>query len=251
MKQLILSYFDASCPSRDSLHYYPALDSTNRKAKELALQGAPHGSLVIAGSQSQGRGRLGREFCSPEGNLYFTMILRPECDPTELMHLTCWAAVAACNAVEAVIGIRPRVKWINDLVHEGKKLGGILTELVFENGIAKYAIVGVGINCLHIPQPVADMATSLSAMTGKSVSPAPVAAALAKAMMDLDYRTMPEAYKQDCLTIGQRVKRMDTGDTGTALDVTDRGALVVDMDDGSRQTIASGEVSVRGLYGYI
>lgn len=247
----ILSYIDTDCPYRGSLHWYNTLDSTNRKAKELALAGAPHGSVVIAGSQSAGRGRMGRSFCSPEGNLYFSMILRPECEPEKLMHLTCWAAVAACDAVEAVVGIRPRVKWINDLVYGKKKLGGILTEMVLQQDAAPCAIIGIGINCLHVPREVADMATSLTEMAQRPISPAPMAAALAKALWASDYLHMPPRYRDDCMTIGQPVKRMDNGQTGTALDVTDEGALVIAMDDGTVQRVFSGEVSVRGLYGYV
>ena len=130
MKEHILSYLPKGHPWAEHVHYYPITDSTNIRAKELAIQGAPNGTVCIAGSQSGGKGRMGRSFHSPEGSgLYFSLILRPNCKPQELMHLTCAVAVAACDAVETLCGSRPQVKWINDLVAGNKKLGGILTEL--------------------------------------------------------------------------------------------------------------------------
>ena len=123
------------------------LPSTNDLAKELARQGAPEGTTVIARRQTAGRGRLGRSFHSPEGTgLYMSVVLRPHCAPQELMHLTCAVAVAACDAVEATARIRPGIKWINDLVTDGKKLGGILTELGFSGkGTVDYAVIGISI----------------------------------------------------------------------------------------------------------
>ena len=132
MKQSILDRLPSDHPWRDLLQVHEALDSTNTHARELARQGAAAGTVIIAQTQSAGRGRLGRSFHSPgDTGLYFSLILRPDCKPEQLMHLTCAAAVAACDAVERSCGLRPGIKWINDLTLEGKKLGGILTELSF------------------------------------------------------------------------------------------------------------------------
>ena len=259
MKDKIISMISTSCPFRGSLHWYDCTDSTNTQAKLLAQQGAPHGTVVIAGSQTQGRGRMGRQFASPQSGLYFSMILRPDCPPTELMHLTCCAGIAACNAVEKVTGIRPGIKWINDLVYQGKKLGGILSELSIDpkTGLTDYAIVGIGINCMEIPEAVADMATSLREITGRPVLPATVAAALTEALWQMDTELLSnrqrlmEIYRRDCITLGKPVKLLGTDIQATAMDVTDQGALTIRLPGGSVQEVSSGEVSVRGLYGYL
>lgn len=255
MKETILSMIDPSCPFRGSLHWYDRTDSTNTQAKRLAKAGAPHGTLVIAGAQTQGRGRMGRQFASPENGLYLSVILRPPYPARELMHLTCCAAVAACDAVEAVTGLRPGIKWINDLVHDQKKLGGILTELSIEpgTGMTEYAIIGIGINCLDVPREVADMATSLTCMTGQPMAPAPVAAALAEALgrMDLSQKAqLLDRYRRDCVTLGREVRLVGTEIRAKALDITDDGGLLICLSDGTIRTVGSGEVSVRGLYGY-
>ena len=186
------------CPWRDTLYWYPSIDSTNVKAKELAQAGAPEGTLVIAGSQSAGKGRMGRSFSSPENmGMYLSVILRPNCKPEQLMHLTCAVAVAACQAVEAAAGIRPEIKWINDLVLNKKKLGGILTELGIDpaTGLVSYAIVGIGINCLQTPKDfpseLQEIATSL-AQAGSPVTPASLAAAVATALWQLDLWEKPQ-----------------------------------------------------------
>ena len=130
------------------LHRFETIDSTNTYLKQLAEAGAEGGTAVIAHSQTGGRGRLGRSFHSPAGSgIYLSYLLRPNCKPEGLMHLTCAVAVAMCDAVEKTTGLRPGIKWTNDLVWQKRKLGGILTELGFENGLVSYAVVGIGINC--------------------------------------------------------------------------------------------------------
>ena len=126
------------------IHRFDTIDSTNNRAKDMAQQGAPHGTVLIARHQTGGRGRLGRSFHSPPGSgIYLSMILRPSCRPDKLMHLTCAAAVAMCDAIQAATGFRPGIKWTNDLVHNRMKPGGILTELSFAStGCLDYVIVG-------------------------------------------------------------------------------------------------------------
>lgn len=253
MKNTLLSYIHADCPFRGSLHWFDSIDSTNTYAKQLAREGAPHGTVVLAGSQSAGRGRMGRTFSSPEGSgAYLSVILRPACKPSQLMHLTCAAAVAACDHLEKLTGIRPGIKWINDLILKGKKLGGILTEMSIDpkTGLVAYAVVGIGVNCTAVPEEVADMATCLGC------SPAPVFAALVEAFWQLDQNlwkkeSVMTRYRKDCVTLGKPIQLMGTGQTGTALDVTDEGSLVVALSDGTQTTVSSGEVSVRGMYGYV
>ena len=127
MKEQILQKIPTECPWRDTLYWYDTIDSTNNRAKELAREGAPHGTVVTSGCQTAGRGRMGRSFHSPEGlGIYLSVILRPNCPPDQLMHLTSCAAVAMCDAVQKVSGLRPGIKWVNDLILNKKKLGGIL-----------------------------------------------------------------------------------------------------------------------------
>lgn len=264
MKEKILSCLTAECPWRDTLHWYPVTDSTNNQAKLLAKQGAPQGTVLIAGNQTAGRGRMGRTFQSPGGQgVYLSVILRPNCAPTELMHLTCAVGAAMVKAVEHTCSIRPQVKWINDLVINGKKLGGILTEMSLANGKADYAVVGIGINCLQkkedFPAEISDMATSLSMVCGKPILPECLAAAMIEALWQMEKSLLTEkhrwmaAYKAHCVTLGKDIQLIRGGQVipGKALDIDDDGGLVVQYADGSIGTVSSGEVSVRGMYGYV
>ena len=262
MKNKILSHLPGDFPWQ--VHWYHSIDSTNTRAKVLARDGAPHGTVLIAGQQTAGRGRMGRSFTSPSGlGLYFSLILRPACRAEELMHLTCAAGIAACHAVEEVTGYRPGIKWINDLVANNKKLGGILTELSVDagTGLVNYAIIGIGINCNHtaddFPAELQDIALSLRTVTGKSVDIAALAAALIQQLKSMDSLLLTdrgaimETYRKNCVTLGRQVKVIgqETREA-TALNIDDEGGLIVRYSDGSIATVSSGEVSVRGLFGY-
>ena len=253
MKEIIM----AECPNRDTLHWFDSIDSTNTRAKELAAQGAPQGSVVIADHQTGGRGRLGRSFSSPAGmGIYLSFVLRPACKPEQLMHLTC--------AAEKCCGIRPGIKWINDLVYAGKKAGGILTELSVDTktGNVDYAVIGIGINCnqteADFPEDIRHMATSLSQVCGKEIDRSSIAIALINALLLLcdtflsQKAQLMARYQKDCITVGKQivVLRGDQRQYGTALSVGDDGSLLVEFSDGVRQSVNSGEVSVRGMYGY-
>ena len=262
MKEKILRNLHAECPWRDTLHWYSLTDSTNTQAKALAAAGAPHGTVLIAGQQTGGRGRMGRTFQSPaNAGVYLSVILRPNCEPAKLMHLTCAAGVAMVEAVEKISGIRPQVKWINDLVVGGKKLGGILTEMSLDKGMVDYAIIGIGINCLQteFPPQIAELATSLSAAAGHDIPPEVLAAAMVEALWRMslvlfrEKARIMEAYKANCITLGKdiQVLRPDSVRSGKAIDLDSDGGLLVEFSDGTRETVASGEVSVRGLYGYV
>ncbi len=258
MKENIVKNLHAACPWVDTLHWHYETESTNTDAKRLARAGAPQGTVILAGRQTGGRGRMGRTFLSPEGTgIYLSLILRPEEKAARLQHLTCAVAVAVCDAIEVSCGFRPRVKWINDLVWKGKKLGGILTELsLAADGSVAYAIVGIGLNVSAVPEGVADMADCLCSAAGKTLDPAKIAAALIEALwrMDLSRKaSLMDRYRADCLTLGREVVllRGDEKLYGKALALTDDGSLTVQLADGTTITAASGEVSVRGMYGYL
>lgn len=264
MYHSIISNLPASHPWREKIHYFESVDSTNLAAKAMAAATAPHGTVLIADRQTAGRGRLGRSFQSPGGmGVYMSVILRPQCRADQLMHLTCATAVAMADALERSTGLRPGIKWTNDLVYGRKKLGGILTELSLNHeGDVVYAIVGIGINCCQnlddFPTEIKDVATSLHLCTGKAIDRAAVAAEmilqLEKMSRNLtDPTFFLSRYREDCITIGQQISLLQGDDVrhGTALDVDDQGALVVSFDDGHVETVNSGEVSVRGMYGYL
>lgn len=265
MKEAILSHLSRDYPWKAELHWFDSIGSTNDHLKALARQGAPHGTAVIAGHQTGGKGRMGRTFESPEGKgVYLSLLLRPSAAPEQLMHLTCAAAVAMCDALEAACGIRPGIKWTNDLVWGKRKLGGILTELgLGAGGAVDYAIIGIGINCSQKDEDfsaeVRSIATSLASVTNLSIDPSAVAAAMLDALVRMDRILLPEKeailrrYRGSCITLGQAVSvvRGTQVRHGTALEVDDSGALVVAFSDGSTEAVNSGEVSVRGMYGYI
>lgn len=262
MKEQILTHLPAECPWGDTLHWFHTITSTNDVAKEMAKNGAPQGTVVIAGQQSGGRGRMGRSFSSPaEKGVYLSVILRPNCPAQKLMTLTCAVGVAMCNAVEQVSGVRPKIKWINDLILENRKLGGILTELCAEQGIVTYAIVGVGINCdqaaQDFPPEIRDMAISLKAATEKTIDRAALAGAMVEALWKME-RTLFSGdfmadYQKDCITLGQTVSvvRGDAVRHGKALTLTQDGGLLVEYPDHTTEIVQSGEVSIRGMYGYL
>lgn len=240
------------------------VDSTNTYAKQLARQGAPHGTVVLADHQTCGRGRLGRNFSSPTGmGVYCSVILRPACPPQALLHLTAMMAEAARRAIVETTGLSPMIKWVNDLILDGKKVCGILTELEATPQKTDFAVVGVGINCCQtgedFPPELREMATSLSQAAGRPVEPAAVAAELIRqitlASEDLLTNAKPwmDAYRSRCITLHREVQiiNSETVRRGYAEDMDESGALLIRFPDGSRESVSSGEVSVRGLYGYL
>ena len=264
MKHEILSNL-GNHPWASLVDYHDCVASTNDIAKSLAKDNAPEGTTVIAAEQTAGRGRMGRSFHAPAGlGLYFSLILRPNCPPEELLHLTCAAAVAACDSVESCAGFRPRIKWTNDLVVNRHKLGGILTELSVSSktGLVEWAVIGIGINCGHraedFPAELQDIATSLLQITGTKYSPGALAAHCIQSFYNLRQKLLTQKaeilnkYRRDCMTLGQKVVllRGEEKRYGTALDLDADGGLLVQFDNGVTETVQSGEISVRGLYGY-
>ena len=265
MEQAILNALSPEYPWRDRVHYLPEVDSTNDQLKILAAQGAPQGTAVITDHQTGGHGRRGRSFLSPPGvGIYLSMLLRPECPPADLMHLTCAVGVAMCDAIEKAAGFRPGIKWTNDLVSDRRKLGGILTELRLDkNGNVDYAIIGIGINCCQreadFPEEIRAVAGSLSMVTGAPVDRARLAAAELEALCEMSAGLISRKseimaqYRKDCITLGQEISlvRGEEVRHGLAQDIDGDGALVVRFPGGHTEAVNSGEVSVRGMYGYV
>ena len=249
-----------------NVQVFEEVGSTNTLLKELGRQGAPAGTVLVADRQTGGRGRLGRTFLSPGGvGVYLSALIRPDCAPTELMHLTCAVAVAMCDAVENAFGFRPGIKWTNDLVVGNKKLGGILTELGLDpkTGRVSYAVLGIGINCGQLPEDfdesIRNMATSARMILSREVSREILIAEMVKSLEAMDKTllrspaAMLDRYRTDCITLGKEVSilRGDEIRHATALDIDAEGGLIVRYDTGETAAVTSGEVSVRGLYGYL
>lgn len=242
-----------------------SVDSTNNEIKRRAAD-APDGLAVLAEQQTGGRGRRGRSFVSPGGQgMYLSVLLRPDCALREIAALTAWTAVAVCEALETLCGITPGIKWPNDIILEGRKLCGILTELEVEaeSGCLRHVVVGIGINVSQgaddFGPEVAPIAISLAQALEQVPRRAELAAAVLTAM-DRLYDAFPAGkadylagYRRRCLTLGRPVQVISARGTreGTAERIDETFSLVVRWKDGTRETVSSGEVSVRGLLGYV
>ncbi len=248
------------------LRCFEELDSTNNYLK--AQPGAPDGTVAIADSQTAGRGRMDRSFQSPRGQgIYLSVLLRPPLPPDRLPPMTALAGVAVCAAVERVCGARPGLKWPNDPVLNGKKLCGILTELSLEaeTGRVQSLVLGIGVNVGQgeedFSPEVREVATSLRQALGRSVSRPQLAAALLEeldrayaALLAGDLPAYLAAYRSRCVNLGKTVRLIPFGggepETAQAVDIDEEFSLVVRGADGKERTVRSGEVSVRGLWGY-
>ena len=232
------------------------VDSTNTRIKQLVAQGAPDGTLYIAAAQSAGRGRKGRAFLSPPGGLYLSMLLRPGCQAEEALSITPSAAVAVCRAVKAVCGLDCGIKWPNDVVLGGKKLCGILTEASTDkNGLFLVLGIGVNVNTEKFPEELQPVAGSVFLHSGKKTEPEDLARELIRGLDELnagwqaDKNAFLEEYRALCVNTGREV--LADGRPAKALGIANDYSLLVEYPDGTKANIAYGEVSVRGLYGYV
>ena len=242
--------------------FFDTIDSTNRAAKELGEKGETGPCAFIADRQTGGRGRRGRSWSSPPGTgIFLSILLSPPLSPSRVPPLTLVAALAVSDAVRDVTGIVPGIKWPNDLTAGGKKLCGILTELSAERDRVRYAVVGLGINVNNdsFPEELKESAVSLKLLTGRAVKRSGLAAAVLKRFEER-YGTFVSAggfsplkadYEALLVNRGRTVRVLDPVSPfrGTAVGITEDGALLVETEEGLR-SVGSGEVSVRGLYGY-
>lgn len=240
---------------------YDSIDSTNEEAKRQALAGAPSGSLFIAEQQTGGKGRLGRSFVSPAGTgIWFSVLLRPGVLPLRVAATTLLAGAAVCGAIREVAGCPAMIKWPNDVVVGTKKMVGILTEMSAEMERVEFVVVGIGINVnsTAFPENLRDKATSIRMEIGKPVRRITllqeVLRRLEKLLKENAVSLTPaflEEYKSCCASLGKLVgfQRDGRQATGTAVDVSPEGELIVRLPDGTLETVFSGEVSVQGFYG--
>ena len=243
-----------------------SVDSTNNYLKRHSGQ-LPHGAALVADRQTGGRGRLGRSFLSPAGKgIYCSLLLRPDVPPAQAVNLTAWVAVAVCDAIEDATGLRPGIKWTNDIIMNGRKVCGILTEMSIEgeSGALQHLITGIGINANQSaedwPEELRDIAGSVAQATGRSVGRGRLAACLLNALERMydswlvgDKAPYLERYRRDCVTLGKPVRLIGPAgeEDAFARAIDEDFALIVTMADGTQRRVTSGEVSVRGLYGYV
>ena len=241
------------------MEYHPSVDSTNRVAKALAYHGAAEGTIVVAEEQDSGKGRLDRKFYSPRGKgIWFSVILRPNFLPHDAPKFTLMAAVAVAEAMER-FNLKAQIKWPNDIMFDGRKLVGILTEITGELARITYIVIGIGINVnisrADFPEELQDVAASLSEMNGEDLSRVEIFRAVLEEFDKLylevkaeGFDKIIERWKKYNVTLGKNVRVISASDgesfTGKAIDLNSDGALVVEAEDGQR-TVYAGDVSIR------
>lgn len=247
-----------------NLVFLNTTDSTNEEAKRQAKAGAPHGTLVVAEVQTSGRGRRGRSWESPKGSgIWISLLLRPEFEPTHASVLTLVAAMAVEEAVRRQTGISASIKWPNDIVADGRKLCGILTEMNTDGNVIQYVIVGIGINAnmSEFPEEISKTATSLKLISGKNINRAELAAQVMRSwehyyeifLKTLDLSELKTEYNERLINRKKEVRVLASQGayTGISKGINEKGELLVELPDGELRAVLSGEVSVRGIYGYV
>ena len=245
------------------IYYYDVTDSTNIRAKELAEEGHPGGTLVVADRQEAGRGRRGRSWDSPSGTgIFMTLLLKPEMNQNHASMLTLVAAMAVARAISKCAGTEALIKWPNDIVIGGKKICGILTEMSAQFDFINHIVIGIGINVHneHFPEEIAETAGSIFLQTGKRIRRAELIEQILEQfehyyaifMETEDLSGLVREYNSILVNMNKSVRVLDPKEPfeGKAMGITKKGELIVDTWE-SRKMVSSGEVSVRGLYGYV
>lgn len=230
--------------------YFESIDSTNTYCKRLLADGKGGEFLVIANNQTAGRGRQGKGFYSPsETGIYFSLVIRPDTSLQNAVTATTAASVAVCKAIEKLTDLKPKIKWVNDVYLNGKKVCGILTEATtdFESGIVDSVIIGIGINISTTKFPgdvegagCLDVDINRSALIAETVNE----------LMNIaggDYASFIEYYRSHSMVIGEKIKFIQNGKTtfATALAIDERGGLEVGLESGEKTVLRSGEITVR------
>lgn len=249
---------------------FESVDSTNTKVKQLAELGEAEGTLVVAEEQTAGKGRRGRGWQSEPGvGIWMTLLLRPKLLPTKVSGLTLLSALALTRGIQEVCGVSAQIKWPNDVVIAKKKICGILTEMSSEENYIHYVVVGIGINAntKEFPEEIKNIASSIYAESGKKVDRCELTARVVSIfceyyrqfIKDQDLSSFIEEYNNVLVSKDQEVRvyygmveetALEDTDVGIARGINKEGALLVETKTQMKE-IVSGEVSVRGLYGYI
>lgn len=240
------------------LNYFSQISSTNDEAKKLAAAGCPEGTLVITEEQIGGRGRLSRGWFSPYAKgVWFSAVLRPPFPPHEAPKCTLMAAVAVNRAIRDISGIPSGIKWPNDILCNGRKLVGILTEMSAEMDAINFVVIGMGTNvnvrAEEFPEELRDIATSLMIESGRKISRMELLVCILKHLEALymearsnGFAKVLEAWRAESLTLGKSVQviGLDKSFAGTAIDIDNDGALMVSTSKGVEKVVA-GDVSIR------
>ena len=237
------------------------VDSTNRYARRLAAEGAAHGTLVIAEEQTEGRGRRGRSWISPAGEgIFMSLIIRPDCQTERVPMLSLQTALAVAQAIRRVTGLDAKIKWPNDIVVSGRKVCGMLLEMDADADGVRSVVAGIGVNVhqMQFPEEIIHTASSLDLLSGRRISRMEIVHAFLTAFEEVDIMAKEndgrfmDTYRAYSATIGQMVQVIAINETytGTALDVTPSGTLIVLDGEGRRREVLAADVSVRGLMGY-
>lgn len=248
----IKSYLKSGYQSND-LFLHPIITSTNEEAKRLVTQGVKHQTVVLAETQSAGRGRLGRPFYSPaQSGIYMTLILHPNLKLESSVLLTTAVSVAICRAIEAVCGVKTQIKWVNDIYLQGKKVGGILTEAItdFESGTVESVMIGIGLNVSTdvFPKELADIATSIKPKIGtRNQLAAEVLNQVFEICEHLESANFLEEYKSRSTILGEDIYFIQNGvkQMGKAIEIDQDGALIVKLPTSTTIRLNSGEVTIR------
>lgn len=244
--------------------YFDTIDSTNTKAQELAEKGYPSGTLVVADKQESGKGRRGRSWVSPSGTgIFMTLMIKPDINPNNASMLTLVAALAVAKAITSVTGEEAMIKWPNDIVVNSKKVCGILTEMNAQFDYINHIVVGIGINVHNesFPEEISQMASSLMIEAGgKRFHRAQIIAETMSYfeqyydtfLKTQDLSALVREYDKLLVNRNKSVRVLDPKEPfdGKAMGITPKGELIVDTWE-SRKLVSSGEVSVRGIYGYV
>lgn len=244
--------------------YFDTIDSTNTKAQELAEKGYQSGTLVVADKQESGKGRRGRSWVSPSGTgIFMTLMIKPDINPNNASMLTLVAALAVAKAITSVTGEEALIKWPNDIVVNGKKVCGILTEMNAQFDYINHIVVGIGINVHNesFPEEISQMASSLMIEAGgKRFHRAQIIAETMSYfeqyydtfLKTQDLSALVREYDKLLVNRNKSVRVLDPKEPfdGKAMGITSKGELIVDTWE-SRKLVSSGEVSVRGIYGYV
>jgi len=246
-----------------SLEVLDEVDSTNNYCKKMAEAGAPEGYCVATTRQVAGRGRRGRVWETPDNtNIAMSFLIRPELEPNDTSMITLVAALAVESAVRELTGVEAQIKWPNDILLGGHKICGILTELSLELTAVNYVVVGIGVNVNNetMPEDIRDIASSIYIETGKNLDKNELTASILgyfekyydRFMADKNLSGLRNIYEEHLVNMNRTVRiiEKDKERTGEAVGISERGALLVKFDTGV-EAITGGEVSVRGIYGYV
>lgn len=231
----------------EKIHYYPEVSSTMDIARELARKGSPHFTVVIAGRQTKGRGRLKRVWLSDEGGIFFTMILRPRISVVLSSKANFMASVVLVKTIIEMFGIKAMVKWPNDILVDGKKLSGMLSEMEAEADMVSFVNIGIGLNANNDPSDREPDATSLKQILKRNVSRKEILTkyldALERRFDAGDYDSVIPEWKKYTCTLNREVKIVTTSGVffGLATDVDENGSLILKQDDGSLKSVSFGD----------